>query len=262
MERAEYGGLLADLAAETEQVDAMVAGLAAADWEMPTPAAGWAIRDQVSHLAYFDQAATLAATRPDEFADQAAQALQHGPGFADMVASQHRGDRPAVLLGWFRSARAGLLAAFSELDPGARVPWYGPPMSVASSVTARLMETWAHGQDIADALGVRREPSMRLRHIAHLGVRTFGFSFAVRGEQVPGTQVLVDLGAPDGSRWRWGPAGSGDQVTGPAEDFCLVVTQRRHPADTRLVITGEVAARWMALAQAFAGPPSQGRPRR
>jgi uncharacterized protein (TIGR03084 family) len=237
----------------------MLAGLPDAGWEQPTPAAGWAIRDQVSHLAYFDQAATLAATRPEEFRRRTAQLAALGPDLADVIAGRHRGDEAAALLGWLRTARAGLLAAFAELDPRARVPWYGPPMSIASSATARLMETWAHGQDIADALGIRRVPAMRLRHIAHLGVSTLGFSFRLHGQQVPARPVRVELTAPEGSHWHWGPAVAADQVTGPAEDFCLVVTQRRHRDDTQLQITGRVAVRWMSLAQAFAGPPTPGR---
>jgi len=259
MDPEAFAGLLADLTAETSVVDAMLAGLAGADWERPTPAAGWAIRDQVSHLAYFDQAAALAATRPGKFGRQTAQLAALGPDLADVIAGQHRGDEPAALLSWFRTARAALVAVFAGLDPGTRVPWYGPPMSIASSATARLMETWAHGQDIADALGIGREPAMRLRHIAHLGVRTLGFSFQVHGLPVPAGPVRVELTAPDGSLWHWGPAAAADQVTGPAEDFCLVVTQRRHRAATRLQVTGPVATQWMSLAQAFAGPPGPGR---
>jgi uncharacterized protein (TIGR03084 family) len=133
-------------------------------------------------------------------------------------------------------------------------------MSVASSATARLMETWAHGQDIADALGATREPTGRLRHIAHLGVSTRGFTFALRQRPVPGTPVRVELAAPGGGTWAWGPDGAPDRVTGPAVDFCLVVTQRRNLADTSLTVTGPAAAEWMAIAQAFAGLPTDGRP--
>jgi uncharacterized protein (TIGR03084 family) len=133
-------------------------------------------------------------------------------------------------------------------------------MSAASSVTARLMETWAHGQDIADALGARREPTARLRHVAHLGVAAFGFSFRLNGREAPAAPVRVELAAPGGGTWAWGPGGAPDTVTGPALDFCLAVTQRRHVDDTALRITGPVAAEWMGIAQAFAGPPGPGRP--
>jgi uncharacterized protein (TIGR03084 family) len=145
------------------------------------------------------------------------------------------------------------------MDPSTRLPWYGPPMSAASSVTARLMETWAHGQDIADALGVTRQPTTRLRHVAHLGVATREFSFRLRGLPVPAAPVRVELTAPDGAIWAWGPADAPERVAGSAVDFCLLVTQRRHQADTGLLTSGRAAAEWLAIAQAFAGPPGPGR---
>jgi uncharacterized protein (TIGR03084 family) len=133
-------------------------------------------------------------------------------------------------------------------------------MSLASSVTARIMETWAHGQDIADALGVIREPSMRLRHIAHIGVGARAYSFGVRELEVPEVPIRVELNAPDGSIWSWGPEDAADRVTGDALDFCLLVIQRRHRDETRLEITGPAADAWMSIAQAFAGAAGPGRP--
>jgi uncharacterized protein (TIGR03084 family) len=132
-------------------------------------------------------------------------------------------------------------------------------MSAASSVTARLMETWAHGQDIADALGTARTATARLRHVAHLGVRTLGFSFMLRGQPVPSAPVRVELTGPDGDSWTWGPADAADRVHGDALEFCLLVTQRRHRLDTSLRAAGPVADAWLDLAQAFAGPPGPGR---
>ena len=146
------------------------------------------------------------------------------------------------------------------MDPKTRLAWYGPQMSAASSVTARLMETWAHGQDVVDALGLEREATNRLRHIAHLGVSTFGFAFEAHSRAVPVAQVRVELTAPQGGGlWTWGPAQSDDRVIGRAEEFCLVVTQRRHVLDTELEVIGPVATEWMSIAQAFAGPAGPGR---
>ena len=133
-------------------------------------------------------------------------------------------------------------------------------MSAASSLTARIMETWAHGQDVADALGLVREPTARLRHIAHIGVRALPFSFAANGLEVPQEPVRVELTGPDGSVWTWGPEHAANRVTGPALDFCLIVTQRRHLADTSIRAYGQVADQWLAIAQAFAGPPGPGPP--
>lgn len=156
---------------------------------------------------------------------------------------------------------AALLAAFGGLAGDDKIPWYGPPMGPASFATARLMEYWAHGQDVADAFDVRRRLTDRLRHIAHLGFRTFGFSFQIHGLPAPEVAILVRLTAPDGSTWSFGDPASTESVSGTALDFCLLVTQRRHREDTDLVATGPVAEAWLEVAQCFAGLPSTGRAR-
>jgi uncharacterized protein (TIGR03084 family) len=253
-------GLVTDLAAETADLDAMIAGLPGPAWQTATPAAGWTIADQVSHLAFFDEVATLAATDADRFRRESAEITALGDDYPDQIAARYRHLSGADLLGWFHGTRESFLHTFGTIDPARRLPWFGPDMSPASSVTARLMETWAHGLDIADTLGVTREPTPRLRHIAHLGVRTMGFSFALRGLPEPEQPVRVELSAPGGTTWTWGPPGAADSVTGTASDFCLVVTQRRHVADTSLRTAGPVAGQWLAIAQAFAGPPGPGRP--
>jgi uncharacterized protein (TIGR03084 family) len=246
--------LAADLAAETQELTRLLDAAGEPAWQTPTPAPGWTIADQVSHLAYFDEAAVRAATDPPAFE---AQDLAELTG-ADDIARRYRGASPARLRDWFAGARRNLLAVFADLDPRARVPWFGPSMSAASMLTARLMETWAHGQDVADALGAEREPTDRLRHVAHIGVAARAFSFANRGMPVPEDPVRVELTAPSGAVWAWGPAGA-DRVTGTALDFCLVVTHRRHREDTGLVARGPAAEGWITIAQAFAGPPGPGR---
>jgi uncharacterized protein (TIGR03084 family) len=246
-----------DLAAEHESLDTIVSGRPEPDWEIPTPAPGWAVRDQIAHLWYFDGTAVLAATDADAFARSAAALMAAGP---DVALEPGRRLAPGELLTAWRTGRAELLEVLGGLDPSARIPWYGPPMAARSFATARLMETWAHGQDVVDALGVTREPTDRLRHVAHIGVRARPFSYAVRGRPLPEGDVHVALLPPGGGDpWTWGDPSSPDRVTGPALDFCLVVTQRRHPADTALVVEGRLAAEWIAIAQAFAGPPGEGR---
>ena len=256
---ADLGALIEDLAAETAALRVILGPLADADWQLPTPAPGWTIADQVSHLAYFDEMAITAATEPDAFATKVAQLIASGTMDADVIAAQYRHLTPAELSDWFDRAREQLLAVFGGLAPAVRVPWFGPPMSVASAMTARLMETWAHGQDIADTLGVLREPTDRLRHVAHIGVGARAFSYVARGLPVPSEPVRVELVAPSGELWTWGPEGVADFVTGPALDFCLLVTQRRHRADTAVSAQGPVAEQWLTIAQAFAGPPGAGR---
>ncbi|AEH09505.1 MULTISPECIES: TIGR03084 family metal-binding protein [Protofrankia] len=257
---ADIGPLLADLAAETEELTAALRGLDEPDWLTPTPAAGWDIKDQVSHLAYFDDVTTLAATDPDRFDIEVKKLTGLGEDFAAHVALWYRDRSGSKLLTWFEQARGTLLDTLGAVEPGTKLPWFGPPMSAPSSATARLMETWAHGQDVADALGVRREPTARLRHIAHLGVATVRWSFVVRQLPPPDSPIRISLTAPDGSLWQWGPPDAADVITGPALDFCLLVTQRRHHADLGLRATGATAARFLEIAQVFAGPPGPGRP--
>jgi uncharacterized protein (TIGR03084 family) len=256
---ADLPALIEDLAAETAALRAILDPLADADWLLLTPAPGWTIADQVGHLAFFDEQAVTSATDPDAFAADVAQRTASGTLDADVIAAQHRYLSPAELRDWFGRARGQVLSVFTTLDPAARVPWFGPPMSVASAVTARLMETWAHGQDIADAIGAVREPTHRLKHIAHIGVGARAFSYAARGLPVPADPIRVELVAPSGDVWTWGPADARDRVSGPALDFCLLVTQRRHRTDTAVMALGPVAEQWLTIAQAFAGPPGAGR---
>jgi uncharacterized protein (TIGR03084 family) len=250
--------LTADLAAEHESLDAVVRDLSASAWDLPTPAPGWSVRDQISHLWYFDGAAVLAATDPEAFAESTRVLLSSGG--TDLAVEPGRTMTPAALLGAWRAGRVQLLEVLGGLDPNARIPWYGPSMGARSFATARLMETWAHGQDVVDAVGATRPPTERLRHVAHIGVRARPFSYAVRGLELPDGDVFVALDPPGGGEpWTWGQPESPDRVTGPALDFCLVVTQRRHPSDTALVAAGPLATEWIGIAQAFAGPPGEGR---
>ncbi|NMO00593.1 TIGR03084 family protein [Gordonia sp. TBRC 11910] len=257
----DYARLLTELRVESQGLSAVLADLSDADWALPTPAAGWSITDQVSHLAFFDDAASSAITAPDDFRSAADELISGGMDFPDRIAERYRDTRPDALRRWFTDGRAQLLDTFAATDPKARVPWYGPDMSVASSATARLMETWAHGQDVYDTLNIEHPPTLALRSIAHLGVSTFGFTHRNNGLPVPDAPVRVELTAPDGDVWTWGPETADDVVTGAATDFVFVVTQRRHRDDTNLRVVGDVAMAWMTIAQAFAGAPSPGRAR-
>ncbi|MGV9870294.1 TIGR03084 family metal-binding protein [Rhodococcus koreensis] len=256
----DYPALLDELRVESDGLTAVLAELRDEDWETDTPAAGWSIRDQISHLAYFDGSAMDAISAPDKFKAEAADLMAGGMDFPDRIAETHRHMPAGDLFTWFTRARRDLLTVFADNEPRTRTPWYGPDMSVASSATARLMETWAHGQDIYDALQVPHPASTGLRSIAHLGISTFGFVHTINDREVPDEPVRVELLAPDEqSVWSWGPENAGNAVAGRAEDFCLVVTQRRHISDTALTVTGAVAESWMGIAQAFAGAPSPGR---
>ncbi|MBU6315604.1 MAG: TIGR03084 family protein [Acidobacteria bacterium] len=245
-----------DLELEHDELDALVEPLDEAQWSEPTPAAGWAIRDQLSHLWFFDVRALMALTDPEAFERDKRELLAGGG--TDASVEPGRTMAGVELLRLWRTDRARLLEAARGVDPAARVPWYGPSMAARSFITARLMETWAHGQDVVDALGSVRQSTARLRHVAHIGVRARPFSYVVNGIAMPEQDVCVRLDAPDGTQWVWGES-STDTVYGSALDFCLVVTQRRHLADTGLEVEGPAAREWISIAQAFAGPPGGGR---
>src|SRR5665213_1206225 len=260
-------GLLDDLDAEYAALRGVVGGLADADprWDLATPAEGWAVRDQISHLAYFDDAGRQAMVDPGSFARSVDELLATTGDPMDVHLVRGRAMGGDELLEWWDRAHRAMVEAFSIADPSTRVPWYGPPMGTLSFISARLMETWAHGQDVCDALGVERIPTARLKHIAHLGVRARPFSYIVRGMEVPNGRIDVAVVAPDGDEWRWEIGDPSDEgpvatVTGSALDFCLVVTQRRNVVDTDLVVQGDLAADWISVAQAFAGAPGPGRP--
>jgi uncharacterized protein (TIGR03084 family) len=248
-----------DLRAESQELDRLVADLSAEQWALATPAPGWNIAHQVAHLAWTDRSALVAVTDPDGFRALVEKALAAPGSFVDEGAEEDAGLPPEELLARWRQGRTDLDSALRAGPPGARFPWYGPPMSAASMATARLMETWAHGLDVADALGVVRTPTDRLRHVARLGVRTRDFAHGVHGLTPPADEFRVELTSPSGEMWAYGPEGAAQRVTGPALDFCLLVTQRAHRADLRLHAVGPDADRWLDIAQAFAGPPGAGR---
>ncbi len=253
--RPDLPSLLADLRDEQADLRHLVIG---ASLDAPTPAHGWDVRDAVSHLWGSDREATNAAGAPASFLAQLPGIALDIDGFLTGQLVEGRQLGTGLLPRW-QADFDRMVVVLGELDPSTRVPWYGPPMSLTSFATARLMEYWAHGQDVADGLAATRTPTARLRHICHLGVQTYGFAYAIRGLDAPGPAPSVRLLAPDGGTWEWG---SGDDaVEGAAVDFCLRVTQRRHRDDTGLVATGPRADAWLNLAQCFAGPPGPGRGR-
>ncbi|BBW99497.1 TIGR03084 family protein [Mycolicibacterium moriokaense] len=251
--------MVADLRAESDELDALVADLPAERWAEQTPSPGWTIAHQIAHLLWTDRVALTAVTDESAFAALLEEAAKDPNGFVDAGAEELAALPPAELLADWRSTRNRLHDELLTVADGRKLPWFGPPMSAASMATARLMETWAHGLDVADALGVERPATSRLRSIAHIGVRTRDFAFNVNGLAPPADPFLVQLRAPDGSTWSWGPEDAAQRVTGSALDFCMLVTQRRPLSKLDVTAIGEDAERWLGIAQAFAGPPGAGR---
>ena len=248
-----------DLLAEYQSLADLCETLTPAQWQTRSTFFGWTPWDEIAHLCYFDETALQSATDADAFArDMKALGarLATGEQISAIARERYGALDGATLTRHWRGLHERLVAALAGLDPKARLPWYGPSMSARSFATARLMESWAHGQDIWDVIQRQRPATARLKHIAHIGVTTFGWSFVNRKLPVPAPVPYIALGAPDGSLWTWGEPSDTDWVRGRAEDFCLLVTQRRNRADTQLTALGDAADQWLAIAQCFAGPPA------
>jgi uncharacterized protein (TIGR03084 family) len=235
--------------------------LSPSGWQVRTDFHGWTAYDEIAHLYLFDELAVRAASDAAAFRARQGEIdarLAQGQQISGIARERYAGVSGEALASRWEEAFAELVRHLEPLEPRARLPWFGPDMSARSFATARLMETWAHGQDIYDALGIVRQPTPRLRHIAHLGVVTYQWSYVVRELQPPAEAPLVALQGPAGEIWTWNEQSTSGAVRGPAQDFCLVVTQRRNVDDTSLETVGPVAAQWMRIAQCFAGPPAQG----
>ncbi|PVG84827.1 TIGR03084 family protein [Nocardioides gansuensis] len=251
--------VIADLEAEGLAVEALVSPLTAAGWRRPTPAEGWDIATTISHLAWTDEVAILAATDKAKWDEVVMDAINDPAGFVDTAAAEGAQVDPRLLLERWQASRPALAQVLRDFPEGGKVRWFGPPMAPASMATARLMETWAHGLDIAEALGVHVEPTDRIRHVASIGFRTRDYSFANVGLEAPAEQFRLELTSPSGDVWTFGPDDAPQAVTGSAYDFCALVTQRLHRADTDLVAVGPDADTWLDIAQCFAGPAGGGR---
>ena len=239
--------LLEDLSGEGFELRQVVAGLSEAGWHEPTPAEGWDVAAQIAHLAWTDEAA-LAATEwvggdPSRWDELVTEAIKNPEGYVDESALALAMMPATELLQHWDGVRGELAAALAAIPDGQTLPWFGPPMSPASMATARLMETWAHGLDVREALGLTYEPTDRIKHVCHLGNRTRDYSFGVHELTPPAEPFRVELTAPSGEQWEWGPEDAAQSVRGPAYDFARLVTQRIHRDDTALETTGDDAAR-------------------
>ena len=240
----------ADLRAEGDEFHALLATLDTATWWRPTPFKGWSAFDVIAHLHAGDQAARLAISDAEGFQRWLAT-RRKPPVPRDQVETRE----PRALLAQWHGCLNELVGLLERIEPDTRIGWVGPPMAARTFAAARLMEVWAHAQDVYDLLKHPRLHKDRIRAVADLGVRTFGFTFANRGLQPPTIKPHVRLDAPSGAVWQWNPPDKDNRIEGSAVDFCQVVTQGRNILDTRLEVVGEAAKQWMEIAQCFAGAP-------
>jgi uncharacterized protein (TIGR03084 family) len=247
------------LTAECEELDDVLAGLDEDQWRLPTPAPGWTIAHQVAHLAATFRMAGLSASDPDAFL---ALARGLGPDFTGNVANalaEYLPDPPQVLFGRWRAERRTAVKALAAVPAGRLVPWLVNPLPPAVLAAAGMMEAFAHGQDIADTLGIRRVRTDRISCLVAFAVRTWDFGYLARDEPRPEVEFAFDLRAPSGARWHFGPPDASQRISGPAEHLCLLVTRRRHRDDLAMTAVGPDAEHWLDIAQAYRGPAGEGR---
>jgi uncharacterized protein (TIGR03084 family) len=251
--------VISDLTADAKEFEGLVSGLAEADWERPTPATGWTVANQVAHLAFVFHLAGTAAGDPDLFTAMIAKVGANFDAAVNGALDDYRADPPEVLLSRWRAERDTAIKALAAVPADQLVPWLVRPLPPAVLGCAGMMELFAHGQDIADALGVTRERTDRLWSVAWFVTLTWDFGYQSRGLTPPDTQFRYELTAPSGAVWEFGPADAEQRITGPAEDFCLLATRRRHRDDLALTATGADADAWLDIAQAYRGPAGEGR---
>lgn len=251
--------IILDLIAEGDELDRLLIDLDDNAWRTPTPAPGWTVAHQVAHLAATFRLAALAVSAPDRFT---AMNSRLGPDFNANVAhalAEFLAEPPQALFSRWRAERARAEQALASVSGDLVVPWLVRPLPASVLAAAGMMELFAHGQDIADALGRERRYTDRLRHLTGFGVRTWDFGFINNGLEVPAEPMRFELTAPSGELWTFGPTESDQRVTGPALDFCMLVTRRRHRDDLALRAEGATADRWLSIAQAYRGPAGEGR---
>ena len=248
--------VLADLAAESDQIEGWVTPIESVDWTTVTTPEGWTISHQIAHLAWTDQASLTAIAGGEPFDALMDLALNDPAGFVDAETERWAAELPpAQQLARWQQGRTALADALRAVPAGTKLPWFGPPMSPTSMATARFMETWGHGHDVAEGLGTTYPQNDRCKHVCHIGVRARGNAFAMRGEQDPGDDIRVELTAPSGGLWTWGGEDAANRIEGSAYDFALLAIRRRQRGDVELRATGPVADRFLDLVQAFAGMP-------
>ncbi len=247
-----------DLRDEVDEFHGFLQSLKSEDWDRETGFMQWTPWDVVAHLHFFDLVSMVALEGEEAFASER-QALidgmMQGRKSAEVARERLGGLDAAGLLTAWRTTAHAMATALGESDPKRRLPWFGPSMGVQMFTTARYMETWAHSQGVYDLVGASRTHTDRIKNIATIGMKTFGWTFVNRKMEIPGPPPHVRLVAPSGEIWEWNEPSDAESIRGDAVEFCKVVTQTRNIADTALEVRGPIATQWMGIAQCFAGGP-------
>ncbi|MGW3892476.1 TIGR03084 family metal-binding protein [Micromonospora chokoriensis] len=248
-----------DLIADGNDIETLVTGLSPAQWSLDTPAPGWTVKHQIAHLAFVSHLAALSASQPEAFADHVADAKRDFQAAVNNALTAYLALSTDSLVDKWRQERNAAAKALAAVEPTATVPWLVTPLPPSVLAAAGMMELFGHGQDIADALGHTRELTDRIGHLAWFGFRTRDFGYHAHGLTPPTDEFRVEVTGPSGVVWEFGPADATQRVTGPAVDFALLVSRRRHRDDLSLIAQGEEADRWLDIAQAYRGPAGAGR---
>lgn len=249
----------ADLATEGSELGALVAGLGTRAWAGATPATGWTVRHQVAHLAYVARLVRLAVGDQEAFEAETAPVREDFQSGMDARLAEYAAEPVHDLLRRWAEERAAAEEGLAALPRRDLVPWLAGPLPVSVLAAVALMELFAHGQDIHDGLGSPRTFTDRIGHIAFLGTRTRDLAYRAHGLRPPPEPFRFELTAPSGALWAFGPPEAEQRIAGPAADFCLLVTRRRHRDDLVLTSVGTEADRWLDIAQTYIGPPGEGR---
>jgi uncharacterized protein (TIGR03084 family) len=245
------GATVGELAAEQADLHARVRDLTPDQWLAPTPARLWDVRDTIGHLADSDEMAYDTITGGPYTLNAVAARAASGDDvtFQGVMRGRKRAGRE--VLAWWDRAAGATREALAGLDPDTRLPW-GIGMKATSLVSARLMETWAHGLDVAAALGVEARDTDRLAHVAWLATRALPYAYSVADRTPPAGELRVELTLPSGNDWAYGPNDAPNRITGPASEYCRVFVQRLDAdAATHLVVEGEVATSALDVARAY-----------
>ncbi len=251
--------ILADLKAEQQCLDQFLSTLSGSQWDLPSPAEGWTLKDSVSHIAHIDEVATVLLRGDNTPLEIAAKVLFR---FTDIGVEKGRKMKYSEVLPWWREVRSVMMEELTKCDPKQRIPWFARPMGAKAFATARLMETWAHGLDCFNAIGAEPVDTDRLRHVALLAYMARPFAYQINGLPAPDSSLRIELILPSGKMWAVGDETSIDRIRGEAGEFCRVAVRRRHWKDMNLEIEGDEAKRFIEIAQTYAGPPGSGRRRK